>query len=279
MFDKKIWWVTGASSGIGSSLARAFGARGAKIILSGRNVAALEDVAASCPNRALVLPFEATDFDAIPSIVARAWDWASGESGAIHGLVNNAGISQRSLAVDTMFEVYRRIVDVDLLAPIALTQAVLPRMVKAGGGDIVAISSVAGIAGVPLRSAYCAAKHGLIGYHDSVRAETAHQGVRVLVVAPGSVRTAVSKNALDAHAKARGVSDAAIDNGMDPEVAATRILDAVSKGQRELVLAEGAEAEIARLRRADPETLFDRMAAMVQAGYAQRLGADVAKKS
>ena len=191
----------------------------------------------------------------------------------IDGLVNNAGISQRSLAVDTVFDVYQRIVAVDLLAPIALTQALLPRMVAAKGGHIVAISSVAGIVGAPLRSAYCAAKHGLIGYHDSVRAETAHQGMKVLVVAPGSVRTNVSKNALDAHAKARGVSDAAIDNGMDPKVAATRILDAVAAGKRELILAEGGEAEIARLRRADPDALFDRMAALVAAGYAQQMGA------
>ena len=65
-------------------------------------------------------------------------------------------------------------------------------MVAAGGGDIVAISSVAGIVGSPLRSAYSAAKHGLIGYHDSVRAETAHLGLKVLVVAPGSVRTQMS---------------------------------------------------------------------------------------
>src|SRR5258707_15291343 len=75
-------------------------------------------------------------------------------------------------------------------------------------------------------------------YHDSLRAETAHLGVRVLVVAPGSVRTSVSKNALNAQAKARGVSDDAIDNGMEPQVAARRILDAISAGQRELMVAD-----------------------------------------
>src|SRR6185503_3517737 len=116
----------------------------------------------------LILPFEATDYAAIPGIAERAWAWAKSQGGRIDGLVNNAGISQRSLAVETSFEVYQRIIGVDLLAPIALTQALLPRMVGAGGGHIIAISSVAGIAGVPLRSAYCAAKHGLIGYHDSV---------------------------------------------------------------------------------------------------------------
>ena len=84
----------------------------------------------------------------------------------------------------------------------------------------------------------------------------------------------MSKNALDANANTRGVSDAAIDNGMDPNVAAERILDARDqRRQRELILAEGMEAEIARLRRADPETLFDRMAGLMAAGYAQQMGA------
>jgi short-subunit dehydrogenase len=157
MFEGKTWWITGASSGIGAALAVALGQAGANLILSGRNEAALADVAkaAGCPS--LVLPFEATDFAKLPGIVEQAWAWAKDHGGAIAGLVNNAGISQRSLAVDTQFAVYERIIGVDLMAPIALTQALLPRMVGAGGGHIVAISSVAGIVGSPLRSAYSAA--------------------------------------------------------------------------------------------------------------------------
>ncbi len=270
MFANKAWWITGASSGIGAALAEALSQAGAKLILSGRNVEALNEVAARCKTETLILPFEATAYERIPALAEEAWAWA----GRIDGLVNNAGISQRSLAVDTVFEVYQRIIDVDLLAPIALTQALLPRMAGAGGGDIVAISSVAGIAGPPLRSAYSAAKAGIIGYHDSVRAETAHLGLRVLVVAPGSVRTNVSKNALDAAAQARGFSDSAIDNGMAPDVAATRILDALRAGQRELILAEGMEAHVAQLRRSDPNALFDAMATLVASGYAQKLGAE-----
>lgn len=272
MFEGKVWWITGASSGIGASLASALTGAGARLILSGRNIEALNAVAAGAPG-ALVLPFEATDFDRIPAIADEAWAWAEGQGG-VYGLVNNAGISQRSLAVDTVFAVYQKIIAVDLLAPIALTQAVLPRMVKAGGGAIIGISSVAGIVGSPLRSAYSAAKHGLIGYHDSIRAETDTHGVRVLVVAPGSVRTNVSKNALDATAAARGFSDDAIDNGLDPDVAAARILDALRGGQRELILAEGMEAQIAQLRRSDPDALFNLMAQLVASGYARQLGAE-----
>jgi short-subunit dehydrogenase len=273
VFENKVWWVTGASSGIGAAVAEALSGAGAKVILSGRNVAALEALAGHLGGPSLVLPFEATDFARIPAIAGQAQAWAHGHGGGVYGLVNNAGISQRSLAVETQFAVYEKIIGVDLLAPIALTQAVLPLMAAAGEGQIIAISSVAGIVGSPLRSAYSAAKHGLIGYHDSVRAETAHLGIRVLVVAPGSVRTEVSKNALGADAQARGFSDAAIDNGMPPDEAARRILHAVASGERELVLAEGMEAEVARLRRADPNALFDLMAKLVSGGYAQQLGA------
>lgn len=270
MFENKVWWITGASSGIGAALAEALAAKGAKLILSGRNEAALADVAARCKAPSLTLPFEVTDFAALPDIVARAWDW----SGVVFGLVNNAGISQRSLAVDTVFDVYRRIIDIDLMAPIALTQAVLPRLVAQGSGQIVAISSVAGIIGAPLRAAYSAAKAGLIAYNDSVRSEVTHHGVGVLVVAPGSVQTNVSKNALDGKAQVRGVSDAAIDNGMPADVAAARILDALTAGKKELILAEGMEAQGAALRRSDPEALFALMAQLVANGYAKQLGAE-----
>jgi dehydrogenase/reductase SDR family member 7B len=269
MFNKQCWWITGASSGIGEGLARALAAQGAGLILSGRNVSALEAVARDCAD-ALVLPFEATDFDLIPGIAERAWAW----KGRIDGLVNNAGISQRSLAVETGFAVYQKMISVDLLAPIALTQALLPRMVHAGGGRVVAISSVAGIVGVPLRSAYCAAKHGLVGYHDSVRAENEHLGIQVHVIAPGSIKTNVSRNALTADGSKRGVSDAAIDNGMSPNDAAAAILAAIEAGQRELVLATGMEHDIAVLRRSDPETLFDRISALVRAEYVKQMSVD-----
>jgi short-subunit dehydrogenase len=267
----KTAWITGASSGIGEALAKAFVASGGCAILSGRNVAELHRVASEtgAPERCLILPFDTVDYDGLADKVTQAIAF----QGSVDVLVNNAGISQRSPAVDTDLSVYQRIVDVDLLAPIALTQALLSHMVARGSGQIVMISSVAGKAGIPMRTAYCAAKHGLIGYADALRSEVAGQGVKVLVVAPGSVKTNVSRNALNADGSVRGISDAAIENGIDPHEVATRIWDAVATGKREITIAEGMEASIPVLRAQDPEKLFDMVEAMVADGYAQKISA------
>jgi dehydrogenase/reductase SDR family member 7B len=257
-FEGRTIWITGASSGIGTALAEAFAAEGAALILSGRRRDALETLAARIGGDTLLLPFEATDRAALPGAVAAAWAWRGG----VDMLVNNAGISQRSLAIDTAPQVYDRIVEVDLLAPIRLTQILLPLMAERRSGHVVMISSVAGRVGPVLRTAYAAAKHGLIGYGDALRAEveTAY-GIKVTVVLPGSVRTRVAVNALQGDGSARGVSDANIEAGMDPAECARRILDAVAEGRREIVVAEGAEAFAASLRLADPERLFDLLAA------------------
>lgn len=273
MFEGQSWWITGASSGIGAALARELAGRGASLILSGRREDALARVAADAKangGSTLILPFEATDLATLPGVTAAAWGWR----GRVDGLVNNAGISQRSLAVETDWAVYDRILDIDLKAPIALTQANLGRMVEAGGGRIVGVSSVAGLAGVPLRTAYCAAKHGLVGYLDALRAEVAHQGIEVLVVCPGAVATDVSRNALNAGGERRGESDPVIDNGLDPAQVARDIADALEAGTRELILTKGPEESgLAALRRTDPDAAFDRMAALVASGYADKLGA------
>jgi short-subunit dehydrogenase len=269
MLEDKVIWITGASSGIGAALARQAAKQGASLILSGRNVDALEEVAAQCGggNRHLILPFETTDTDALPALVSRAWDWR----GHVDWLVNNAGISQRSLAIETALPVYRKIVDVDLIAPIALTQAILPRMAARKAGKLLFVSSVAGKIGAPMRTAYSAAKHGLIGYADALRTEVTMLGIDVHVIAPGSIRTGVSRNALEGDGSVRGVSDAAIDNGMDPDHGARLMLKAVARGEREIILARGMERQMTRLRRLAPNRLFDMMAAMVAAGYAQRM--------
>ncbi|MGI9360278.1 MAG: SDR family NAD(P)-dependent oxidoreductase [Parasphingorhabdus sp.] len=265
-FTGKIVWITGASSGIGAALAQAFAGEGAHIILSGRRLDALERVAADIKTDTLLLPFESTDFDALPAKVAEAMEW----KGKVDILINNAGISQRSLALDTDPNVHSRIVNVDLLAPIWLTQLLLPHMIGAGGGHIVGISSVAGRVGVPLRTAYCAAKHGLIGYMDALRAETEKRhNIHVTNILPGSIRTDVSRNALTKDGSRREKSDAVIDNGMEPSECARQIVEAVANKVPELIVADGPELMFAQLRQSDPEKLF---------GITATMGAQIAEK-
>ena len=272
-FAGEVAWITGASSGIGAAMARALAADGAHVIRSGRNEEALAEVAAVCAignATALVLPFEATDHPAGLAAAEQAWAWATQRSGGIDLLFNNAGISQRSLAVNTDYAVYERIIAVDLLAPIALTQALLGRMMARGTGRIAMVSSVAGKVGVPMRTAYSAAKFGLIGYADALRTEVTGEGLQVHVIAPGSVRTNVSRNALNADGSRRGVSDKAIDKGIDPADAAAAILAAMAAGEREIIVARGFEQEIGEACRT-PEAIFDKMAAMVADGYAAKM--------
>ncbi len=253
-FEGKIVWITGASSGIGEALAHTFSAEGAPIILSGRRVEALEAVANQLNTDTLVLPFEATDYPSLPQAVDTAWAW----KGRVDILVNNAGVSQRSLALETAPEVYRDLIDIDLIAPIWLTQLQLPKMAAAGGAHIVAISSVAGRIGAPLRTAYCAAKHGLIGYMDALRCEVAKlHNIKVTNVLPGSVATDVSRNAMTADGSKRGRSDAVIDAGDDPMDCAKAITEAVANDVRELIFAKDQELDAAKLRHADPDAYFD----------------------
>jgi dehydrogenase/reductase SDR family protein 7B len=268
-FEGKTAWITGASSGIGAALAREWAARGARIILSGRDAARLAQVADDIDSETLILPFDVRDEAAMTAATQQAIDW----HGGVDIFIANAGISQRSAAVDTDMAVYREIIDIDLTAQIAATQALLPHLVARQSGTLLFISSIAGKVGVPMRTAYCAAKFGLIGYADALRAELSQQGVSVHVVCPGSVATDVSRNALTADGSKRGRSDKVIDNGIAPDEAAKRIVDAVKANQREIIVAEGVEEAMGELRRT-PDQLLDQVAGMVAAGYMDKMKAD-----
>ena len=251
--DKTVW-ITGASSGIGVALAKTFSLAGANIILSGRRVDALEQVAKNLKTKTKIIPFEVTNYESLAGHVDTAWNW----TGRVDILINNAGITQRSLALHTQPQVYTDLINIDLIAPIWLTQLQLPKMVQAGGAHIVAISSVAGRIGAPLRTAYSAAKHGLIGYMDALRAETeVTHNIRVTNVLPGSVATNISRNAMTKDGSRRGKSDENIDNGDDPMDCAAAILEAVKNNTRELLYAGDFEKSFAEMRHSDPEKLFD----------------------
>ncbi|MBC7520833.1 MAG: SDR family NAD(P)-dependent oxidoreductase [Sandarakinorhabdus sp.] len=253
----KTVWVTGASSGIGRGLALALASEGARLILSGRNVEALGDVAAACPG-ASVLAFDATDLDALPAIVARA----QAITGHIDLLVNNAGIGARGLARDTVFDVYRRVMEVDFFAPLRLTQLVLPAMRARGTGHLAVVSSLSGKFGNPGATAYCSAKFALIGYFDALRSEVAHEGIGVTVITPGFVKTNIAAHSLNADGLPHGPSAGSFDRGITAEESAEQIITGFKAGQREIPVGRGPEMALLDLKRSDPDQVFDMMAAM-----------------
>ena len=255
--NDKVIWITGASSGIGKALAQTAAQQNVKLILSGRRIEALGALAGDLSVDCLVLPFEVTDYDVLSHKVEEAWSW----KGRVDILVNNAGVSQRCLAIDARPEVYTELINIDLIAPIWLTQLQIARMADAGGAHIVSISSVAGRIGAPLRTAYSAAKFGLIGYMDALRTEVDRtNNIRVTNILPGSVATDVSRNALTGDGSKRGKSDAIIDAGDDPIDCARCIWEAVIADKPEYIYAKEMEMGLAQLRHSDPDTFFNAIA-------------------
>lgn len=265
-YQGNVAWITGASSGIGAALARDLAARGASVVLSGRDEARLAEVAAECGGETLILAFDVREEAALADATAQAIAW----KGGIDIAFANAGISQRSRALKTSMQVYRDIIEVDLVAQIAFTQGLIGHMAARGSGALGFISSIAGKVGVPMRTAYCAAKFGLAGYADALRAELTVNGVSVHTIYPGSVATNVSRNALTAEGTARGRSDKAIDEGIPADEAARQMLDGIAAGTREIIVADDMELAMGEARRT-PEALLDQVAGMVAKGYMDKL--------
>lgn len=268
-FDGKVVWITGASSGIGAALAREWARLGANVVLSGRDEARLEAVASTLPTESLTLPFDVRDDAVMADATSKAIEWKDG----IDIAVANAGVSQRSRALKTDMQVYRDIIAIDLVQQIAFTQGLIGHMASRSTGNLVFVSSVAGKVGVPMRTAYSAAKFGLAGYADALRGELSQQGIGVHVVYPGSVATEVSRNSLTADGTPRGFSDKAIENGLDVDLAAREMIEAIAAGEREIIVAEGFEKQMGEARRT-PDALFDQVAAMVASGYMEKLEAE-----
>jgi dehydrogenase/reductase SDR family protein 7 len=258
MFENQTAWITGASSGIGEALALAFAAEGARLVLSARRKEELDRVAARCDELgsgavpALVLPLDVTHHDDFPAAV----DEVTGRFGRIDWLINNAGISQRSLCVDTDLSVYRLLMEVDVLGQIALTKAVLPLMLEQGSGHIAVTASVAGKIGAPYRTGYCAAKHAVMGFFDALRAEVAHRGVRVTTITPGYIRTNISVNAVVGDGSTFGEMDEDIAGGMDVTRCVEVIMDGFRKGKPEIAVGEGMEMKALFLKRLFPRRVF-----------------------
>jgi short-subunit dehydrogenase len=237
-FAGQVIWITGASSGIGEAVALAFARAGARLVLSSRRPEELERVRRACdrPDDHLVVPLDLARSETFPAAVAGVL----ARRGQIDVLVNNGGVSQRSLALDATPEVERALMEVDYFGPVALTKAVLPAMRMRRAGRIVVVSSVMGYVGTPGRSTYAAAKHALHGYFDSLRAELWREGIGVTLVCPGYVKTAVSDNAIGPRGEKHGQIDRTHQTGISAESCAAAIVRAVARAREEIYV--GREA-------------------------------------
>ncbi|WP_316813559.1 SDR family oxidoreductase [Pedobacter heparinus] len=230
----KVVWITGASSGIGEALVYAYDQMGAKLILSARNRDELYRVKTACksPVNIHVLPL---DLENTSSLEAKAEE-AIRIYGHIDLLINSAGISQRSLALDTKLQTEQRLMNVNFWGTAVLSKAVIQNMIAHGGGKIVCISSLVGKFGTRLRSAYAASKHALHGYFDSLRAEVFDKNIQITIICPGFIKTKVSVNALTADGSPQGTMDSGQENGMLPDECARQIILAVQQNKEEVYI-------------------------------------------
>jgi short-subunit dehydrogenase len=235
MAELRIIWITGASSGIGEALALKWASPGVFLILSGRNRSQLTSVADECTGlgaEVMVNDFDLTQKEEIEVAVRRV----EASVPRIDILVNNGGISQRSWLIDTPLEVSRRIMEVDFWGHAELTSRILPFMVKTGGGKIVVISSLTGLFGFPMRSAYSAAKHALHGFFETLRLEHFKDHIRVIMVCPGMVKTNISLHALTSSGQEHGVMDKGQSNGVTAAHCAEVIIRAVNRNRKEVII-------------------------------------------
>lgn len=177
--------ITGASSGIGASIAKIFYQEGShRMILLGRSQTRLEEVARSTDAEAIIC--DITDEEKVDKtcteILARF-------QSPPDILVNNAGHFVARSFLETTPELFREQIDVNLTGSFRITRGFLPSMIQAGSGHVFFTGSVASIRGYAGASAYCAAKHGLLGLARSIRAETLHTGVRITSILPGATFT------------------------------------------------------------------------------------------
>ncbi len=257
-WNGKTVWVTGASSGIGRAAAGILHGRGARLILSARNREALEKLNESLGGKHFVLPFDLAETRRIPEITREALE----QAGQIDLLLLSGGISQRSRFLETRPEVERKILEVDFFANTLLARGVIPAMVKAGGGHIAVLSSLAGKFGFPMRSAYSAAKHALHGYFETIRTELHRENIRVTMVCPGPIRTNISINALEADGQPHNRMDELQQKSMSPEKCARKMLRAIEKNKKEVYIG-GKEIILIYLKRFYP-WLFNKIVLKVR---------------
>jgi short-subunit dehydrogenase len=246
-------WITGASSGIGKALAEAYIKKDWQVILSARDENKLTEIS-NIYNHArdniTLAPLDLSKHDTIPEVVKTVL----AKVGKVDVLINNAGVSQRCDAISTPLEIDKYIMNVNYFGAVALTKALLPAMLARKRGHIAVISSVQGKIGTRNRSAYAASKHALHGFFDSLRAETAGEGIFITLACPGWIKTDISLNALVADGSKYDIRDNRQEKGLNPETCAKRIIRAIESGKEEVIIG-GWETYAVWLKRFAPRLL------------------------
>ncbi|NQY09546.1 MAG: SDR family oxidoreductase [Flavobacteriales bacterium] len=254
-FKEKIIWITGASSGIGEELATQLSEAGAKLVLSSRRIEELERVKGLCANPENILNVvldlsSQSDFKAeVEQVIAHF--------GQIDCVINNGGVSQRSLIIDTDMATDRRIMETNYFGTVSLVKQILPHMLAKKSGHMVAMSSISGKFGFGLRSAYSASKHALHGFFESLRFETWKENIKVTIVCPGKIKTSISINALDGTGNKHNKMDDNQNEGMLAKDCAKEIIQAIRKDKEEVYIG-GAEITAVYVKRFFPR-LFSKL--------------------
>lgn len=239
---EKVVLITGASSGLGESLAHTFYKAGCKLILAARRTNELERVkkdllaldVGTVTFPPVILPLDLADLKDISTFAQKTLEVHN----QIDILVNNGGISVRATAISSAVDIDLKLMVVNYFGSVALTKALLPSMLKRKSGHICFISSVQGKFALPYRSAYSASKHALQAFSDSLRSEVANKGVHVTCISPGYIRTQLSMNALTGRGEAYGKMDKATNSGMRPEKVANRILNAIVCKEKDVMMSD-----------------------------------------
>ena len=209
----KVIWITGASSGIGKEMALQYAEKeNTALILSSRREKELEAVKKACSSTAdiAILPLDLEAVEEAEATVSKALSFF----GQIDVLINNGGVSQRSLIAETDYAVFERLLKINYLGTLALSRALLPHFIAQKKGHFVVVTSVMGKYGSPYRAGYCGAKHALHGFFDVMRMEHQKDGIDVTLLCPGFVQTQVTINALTGKGAQLGKDDPATANGL-----------------------------------------------------------------
>ena len=258
-----VWLITGASSGFGRAIAEEALRRGDRVIATARNAATLAEIVALDRERVAAIELDVTD----AASRARAIEAAIARFGRIDVLVNNAGYGIVGAVEETPDAELRAVMETMFFGAASLTRELLPKMRAQGRGVFVQISSMGGLVSPPGFSAYCAAKHALEAFSESLAHEVAPLGLRVLIVEPGNFRTRLLGGSmremptLDAYAPTVGPTRAFVSrwDGTqpgDPTKVARVIADTVADANAPLRLPLGSDA-IAAIRQELTNTLAD----------------------